>query len=75
MYTFTGNKRYRDAGFALNKYTRATVKLNGKPETQGGVKGSFPIDGDYGRFQYLNWAAKFLVDSLIMEKNIRASTN
>jgi hypothetical protein len=26
-------------------------------------KESHPIDGDYGKFQYLNWAAKFTIDA------------
>jgi hypothetical protein len=36
------------------------------------VKGSFPIDGDYGQFEYLNWATKFAIDSYTAEQQIRA---
>ena len=35
------------------------------PGVRGGVAGSFPIWGDYGSYEYLNWAAKFLVDALL----------
>lgn len=35
---------------------------------RGGVKGSHPIYGDYGSFEYLNWAAKFTIDALLMEQ-------
>jgi hypothetical protein len=43
------------------------VKLEGDPGIVGGVAGSFPIDGEYGSFQYLNWAAKFAIDANLME--------
>jgi hypothetical protein len=37
------------------------------------VKGSFPIDGEYGSFEYLNWATKFAIDSFAAEENTRAA--
>ena len=37
----------------------------GMPEIEGGVAGSFPIQGRYERFKYPNWAAKFFVDALL----------
>jgi len=40
----------------------------------GGVKGSFPIDGRYGKFGYLNWAAKFFIDSNMLEAEIKAES-
>ena len=33
----------------------------------GGVKGSFPVDGGYGTYEYLNWAAKFTIDANVKE--------
>lgn len=63
----TGDAGWREAALRANAYVRRTVRLDGPPETRGGVKGSFPVDGDYGRFEYLNWAAKFLADSLMLE--------
>ncbi|MFH1701760.1 MAG: pectate lyase [Candidatus Zixiibacteriota bacterium] len=33
--------------------------------TRGGIKGSYPIDGQYGKFEYLNWAAKFFSDAVM----------
>jgi len=32
---------------------------------RGGIKGSYPLDGEYGRYEVLNWATKFFVDALI----------
>lgn len=71
LFEYTGEKRYRDAAFAANKFVRRTVKLDGSPETRGSVKGSFPVDGDYCAYEYPNWAAKFLIDSLLIEEALR----
>jgi uncharacterized protein YyaL (SSP411 family) len=35
-------------------------------ESYGAVSGSFPIWGGYGPFNYLNWAAKFFIDGLLL---------
>ena len=43
----------------------------GDKGTRGGIKGSFPVDGDYGRFEYLNWACKFFIDANLLEKEVR----
>jgi hypothetical protein len=72
LYEFTGEIRYAEAGFAANAFVRRTVRVDGAPETRGAVKGSLPVDGAYGRFQYLNWAPKFLADSLMLELRIRS---
>ncbi len=47
----------------LNSYVRRTILIDGTEDRRGGVKGSHPIDGEYGRWQYLNWAAKFMIDA------------
>ncbi|MBV9198714.1 MAG: hypothetical protein JOY83_03070 [Alphaproteobacteria bacterium] len=73
LYRETGEERYRDAGFAGNAFVRRTVAYDGPDHIRGGVKGSFPVDGGYGSFQYLNWAAKFFIDSNQAEVAIRAS--
>jgi hypothetical protein len=71
LYEFTGDRRYLDAGLRANAFVRRTVHLDGPVNLRGGVKGSFPVDGAYGRYQLLNWAAKFLADSLMMELDMR----
>jgi hypothetical protein len=45
--------------------------VDGPPEKRGGIKGSFPVDGSYGKFQYLNWACKFFIDSHLLEQDVR----
>jgi hypothetical protein len=67
---YTHEAKYAEAAARANRFVRRTVRLEGPPEVRGAVKGSFPIDGDYGRYQYLNWAAKFLADSLMLEMKV-----
>lgn len=71
LYQYTGDIRYRDSAYAVNKYVRRTMKVDGPQETRGGIKGSFPVYGAYGTYEYLNWACKFFVDANILEKEIR----
>jgi hypothetical protein len=71
LYRETGEATYRDAAFAANRFVRRSVSYEGDDDVRGGVKGSFPINGDYGRFEYLNWAAKFFIDSNQAEADIR----
>ena len=75
LYEMTGDRSYLDAGRSANAFVRSTVDVGGPPEVRGGVKGSFPVDGDYGRFEYLNWAAKFCIDSQLKERDLVASAD
>jgi len=69
----TGRADYAQKAKALNAYVRRTIVTEGGGPTQGGVKGSFPVNGDYGRYQYLNWACKFLIDSCREELSFAAT--
>ncbi|MFQ5964648.1 MAG: hypothetical protein ACE5KZ_10215 [Candidatus Scalinduaceae bacterium] len=75
LYQDTGEVRYRDAAYAVNKYVRCTMNVNGTPETRGAIKGSFPVQGKYNSYQYPNWACKFFVDSNMLEKKVREDEN
>ena len=60
-----GLRSHAQAGLA---YIKATQKLEDPDDTVcGGIAGSFPIWGDYSRFEYPNWAAKFFSDALMMD--------
>ena len=59
--------QYRSAAERLLTFVMGTQNLvTEAPGLRGGVKGSYPVDGDYGRYQLLNWAAKFFVDALLL---------
>lgn len=73
LYQVTGDEKFRDAGFAANRYVRRTIRVDGPDDTRGAVKGSFPVNGEYGKYEYLNWAVKFAMDSNMLEQNVRAA--
>jgi hypothetical protein len=47
----------------LNQFVRRTIPQAGDANVIGGVKGSFPINGEYFPFGFPNWAAKFTLDA------------
>jgi hypothetical protein len=63
LHKATGQSHYRRAALLANAYVRRTIRVEGPDELRGAVKGSFPVDGGYGRWQYLNWACKFAIDA------------
>lgn len=70
LYQITGDASFCDAARRANAYVRSRVRMTGAPEVRGGVKGSFPVDGEYGQFEYLNWACKFFIDANILEQEV-----
>ncbi|MHB1224078.1 MAG: prenyltransferase/squalene oxidase repeat-containing protein [Gemmatimonadaceae bacterium] len=70
LYQIDGERRYLDGAMAANSFVRRTLRLEGDTDTRGAVKGSFPVSGEYGRYQYLNWAAKFFIDANLLEQDV-----
>jgi hypothetical protein len=70
LYAETGREAYLDAACRANRYVRRTVNVNGPLDIRGGVKGSFPVDGTYNAYQYLNWACKFMIDANLLERAV-----
>jgi hypothetical protein len=59
---------FEDAAARVNGFLRRTQDLgSSEPGLRGGIRGSFPVNGDYGRWRVLNWATKFFVDAMMME--------
>ena len=72
LYTITHNKKYLLTAKNINKFLKKTQQLRLKhAEIYGAIAGSFPVWGDYLHFTYPNWAAKFFIDSLILEELIK----
>ncbi|MDZ7617399.1 MAG: prenyltransferase/squalene oxidase repeat-containing protein, partial [Patescibacteria group bacterium] len=73
LHRFTGKDNYLHAAKLANAFVRRTVRTTGPEEQRGGVKGAFPVAGEYGRYQYLNWAAKFFIDAHVLESDLTGS--
>ena len=63
LFEATGDPRYLDSAMNANAFVRRSIHMDGPLDTRGGVKGAFPVDGGYGEFAFLNWAAKFTLDA------------
>lgn len=74
LHRLTGEGRYLETGRRLTAFVRRTVRFDGSLDTVGGIKGSFPVDGDYGKWEYLNWAAKFCIDANLLEEELVTRT-
>jgi len=70
MFKLTGKKEYLKAALSANKFVRKTQSTKGPSEIRGAIKGSFPIFGGYGRYEFLSWAAKYFIDSNTKEIEI-----
>jgi len=71
LYEITGDRAYLDALDRVNRYLMRHHDI-GNPDTtlRGGVPGSWPTWGEYGRLRVLNWATNFFVESLLMQKRL-----
>lgn len=70
LFSITGKGAYLEAAKRANCYVRRTVHLTGNPDVVGGLRGAFPVNGKYGSYEYLNWAAKFCIDAQLMEMSV-----
>ena len=68
LFQLTGDRAYFDAAHRMNQFLmRVQNIVSNDPGIRGGIKGSHPIWAEYGSYEYLNWAAKFFADSLMLE--------
>lgn len=64
----TGAQALRSHARSALSFLKTTQRLDhADPAVRGGLAGSAPIWGDYARFEYPNWAAKFFADALLMD--------
>lgn len=73
LSAITSEARYREPVSRLLAFVKRTQnRSSDNPGLRGGIKGSFPVSGDYGRYQLLNWATKFFADALMRDDLMRA---
>ena len=69
LFSITGKKKWLEPVGPVVRFLKATQNRGSMdPGVRGGIRGSFPISGDYGRYQVLNWATKFFVDALFRHR-------
>jgi uncharacterized protein YyaL (SSP411 family) len=71
LFDQSRDPRFLNAALKLNDFVKATQSLRAwHPGVRGGLKGSHPIQGRYTPFIFVNWGAKFLADSLMLEERL-----
>ena len=74
LYQLTGQPEYLEGMRRTNAALRTIQFLHtDHPGLYGGISGSHPIQGGYGRFEILNWAVKFFLDAQMLERSLAAS--
>lgn len=75
LYSMTGESEYLDAAHRANSFLKITQNLSSREAgIRGGIKGSHPIYGSYASYAYPNWAAKFFLDSLMLEEQVQSKS-
>lgn len=76
LYQGTGDRSWLEAVPRVLAFVKSTQNRTASdPGLRGGIKGSWPLDGGYGRFEILNWATKYFVDALIRHDRITGGTD
>lgn len=67
LFNRSGDPRYLNSAIRLSEHVAMRQDLkSSNPGIHGGVAGSFPLLGFYSPGTYINWAAKFFADTLMM---------
>lgn len=72
LYQLTGDARLLNAGLKAVELAASRQERAPWPDVNGALAGSFPIWGRYAPLQYPNWAARFLVESLLLRDDCLA---
>jgi len=69
----TSDSKWLEPVPAVLRFLKRTQNRHSRePGVRGGIKGAWPIGGDYGRYEVLNWATKFFADALMRHEGVEA---
>jgi hypothetical protein len=72
LYNINNDARFLKAALELIDQVKTTQSLDCKNlNIRGGIAGSYPIWGRYGRFTYISWSSKFFADSIMLQESIK----
>ncbi|BCA54109.1 hypothetical protein W02_12490 [Nitrospira sp. KM1] len=76
IFSVTGNPFYQTSAQRILSFLKTTQHCSSaNPGLRGGIKGAYPFDGEYGKFEVLNWATKFYVDALLLDDKLAKRSN
>ncbi len=71
LAVITGDPKWLEPVPAVLRFLKRTQNRHSRePGVRGGIKGSWPVGGDYGAYEVLNWATKFFADALMRHEAI-----
>jgi hypothetical protein len=66
LHEITGERAWLEPVPRVLRFLKGTQSRDADdPGLRGGIKGSAPVGGGYGRFEVLSWATKFFADALM----------
>ncbi len=72
LFQYTNQNEYLTGARKLITFLKTSQNCTTSDyDIRGGIKGSYPFNGPYGRFQILNWATKFFIDAMLLEERIK----
>jgi hypothetical protein len=71
LHQITGKPNYRDAARCILRFVAGAQHPGDSwPPVRGAIAGSQPLWGRYLRWRYPNWAGKFFLDALLLERQM-----
>lgn len=67
LFKITRDEKFKEAATRLIDFVKEKQLISDLTQTNGGVSGSWPINGGYCAYDVPNWAAKFFTDALMMQ--------
>jgi len=74
LAVITGDPKWLEPVPAVLRFLKRTQNRHSRePGVRGGIKGSWPVGGDYGAYEVLNWATKFFADALMRHEAVQTN--
>jgi len=71
IFGINNDARLLNAALKIIDQVKMTQKMDSRnPGIRGGIPGSYPLWGNYLRFSYPNWAAKFFADAIMLQETV-----
>jgi hypothetical protein len=74
LAVITGDRTWLEPVPAVLGFLKRTQNRRSRePGLRGGIKGAWPVRGDYGAYEVLNWATKFFADALMRHEAVETN--
>lgn len=74
LFQIQEDARFLNGALKLLDQVKSTQALrHPNPSVYGAIPGSFPCWGDYNPIAFPNWAAKFFIDTIVLEESIMST--